>query len=117
MKIYRNLKIFVGLIPNFFLTFFHQMLFLIFSFFFIILFARNYSPYSFGQFTIAQTVFFLFYSISFSNIRYYLNKILSTKFENRRKDIGSCFIITFYTSVGLYLFLAFILLFLDLNIS
>ncbi len=115
MKIYRNLENFVGLIPNFSYFFSSNIISYVFSFFFIILFARNYSPFSFGQFTIAQTVFFLFYSISFSNIHYYLNKILSTKFENRRKDIGSCFIITFYTSVGLYLFLAFILLFLDLN--
>ena len=117
MKIYKNLENFVGLIPNFSYFFSSNIISYVFSFFFIILFARNYSSFSFGQFTIAQTVFFLFYSISFSNIHYYLNKILSTKFENRRKDIGSCFVITFYTSIGLYLFLAFILLFLDLDIQ
>ena len=115
MKIYRNLENFVGLIPNFSYFFSSNIISYFFSFFFIILFARNYSPFSFGQFTVAQTVFFLFYAISFSNIHYYLNKILSTKFENRRKDIGSCFIITFYTSVGLYLLLALILPFLNLN--
>ena len=115
MKIYRNLENFVGLIPNFSYFFSSNIISYFFSFFFIIMFARNYSSFSFGQFTIAQTVFFLFYSISFSNIHYYLNKILSTKFENRRKDIGSCFIITFYTSVGLYLSLALILLFLDID--
>ena len=115
MKIYKNLENFVGLIPNFSYFFSSNVISYFFSFFFIILFARNYSPFSFGQFTVAQTVFFLFYSVSFSNIHYYLNKILSTKFENRRKDIGSCFIITFYTSIGLYLLLAFILLFLNLD--
>lgn len=115
MKIYKNLENFVGLIPNFSYFFSSNIISYFFSFIFIILFARNYSPFSFGQFTIAQTVFVLLYSVSFSNIHYYLNKILSTKFENRRKDIGSCFIITFYTSIGLYIFLAVILLFLNLD--
>ena len=115
MKVYKNLENFVGLIPNFSYFFSSNIISYFFSFIFIILFARNYSSFSFGQFTIAQTVFVLLYSISFSNIHYYLNKILSTKFENRRKDIGSCFIITFYTSVGLYIFLATFLLFLNID--
>lgn len=115
MKIYKNLENFVGVIPNFSYFFSTNIISYFFSFFFIILFARNYSPQAFGEFTIAQTVFFLFYAISFSNIHYYLNKILSIKFQDRRKDIGSCFIITFYTSVFLYIGLALILTFLNIG--
>ena len=115
MKIYKNLENFVGVIPNFSYFFSTNIISYFFSFFFIILFARNYSPQAFGEFTIAQTIFFLIYAISFSNIHYYLNKILSIKFQDRRKDIGSCFIITFYTSVFLYIGLAFILTFLNID--
>lgn len=115
MKIYKNLENFVGVIPNFSYFFSSNILSYFFSFFFIIIFARNYSPQAFGQFTIAQTIFFLFYAVSFSNIHYYLNKILSTKFQDRRKDIGSCFVITFYSSVVLYIFLAFVLTFLNIS--
>ncbi len=115
MKIYKNLENFVGVIPNFSYFFSSNILSYFFSFFFIIIFARNYSPQAFGEFTIAQTVFFLFYAVSFSNIHYYLNKILSTKFQDRRKDIGSCFVITFYSSVILYIILAFVLTFLNIS--
>lgn len=115
MKIYKKLDNFVGIIPNFYYFFSTNIISYFFSFFFIILFARNYSAQAFGEFTIAQTVFFLFFSISFSNIHYYLNKILSTKFQDRRKDIGSCFIITFYSSVFLYIFLAIILTFIKID--
>ena len=115
MKIYKNLENFVGIIPNFSYFFSTNVISYFFSFFFIILFARNYSPQAFGEFTIAQTIFFLFYSVSFSNIHYYLNKILSIKFQDRRKDIGSCFVITFYSSVLLYFFLAFVLTFIDID--
>jgi O-antigen/teichoic acid export membrane protein len=115
VKIYKNLDNFVGIIPNFYYFFSTNIISYFFSFFFIILFARNYSAQAFGEFTIAQTVFFLFFSISFSNIHYYLNKILSTKFQDRRKDIGSCFIITFYSSVFLYIFLAIILTFIKID--
>ena len=115
MKIYKNLENFVGIIPNFSYFFSTNIISYFFSFFFIILFARNYSPQAFGEFTIAQTIFFLFYSVSFSNIHYYLNKILSIKFQDRRKDIGSCFVITFYSSVLLYFFLAFVLTFIDID--
>ena len=59
--------------------------------------------------------FFLLYSLSFSNIHYYLNKSLSENFQNRRKEIGSCFLITFYTSFLLYILLAFFLNFLNLD--
>ena len=115
MKIYKNLENFVGVIPNFSYFFSSNILSYFFSFFFIILFARNYSSMTFGEFTIAQTIFFLFYAVSFSNIHYYLNKILSIKFQDRRKDIGSCFIITFYSSVFLYITLAFVLAFININ--
>lgn len=115
MKIYKNLENFVGVIPNFSYFFSSNIISYFFSFFFIIIFARNYSSQAFGEFTIAQTIFFLFYAVSFSNIHYYLNKILSTKFQDRRKDIGSCFVITFYSSVVLYILLAFVLTFLDIR--
>lgn len=115
MKIYKNLENFVGIVPNFSYFFSSNIISYFFSFFFIIFFARTYTPEAFGEFTIAQTVFFLFYSVSFSNIHYYLNKILSTKFQDRRRDIGSSFIITFYASVILYISLAFILVFIDIN--
>ena len=81
----------------------------------ILLFARNYPSIEFGKFTIAQTVFFLIYSLSFSNIHYYLNKSLSQNFQNRRKEIASCFLITFYTSTSLYLILAIVLNFINLD--
>ncbi len=115
MKIYKNLENFVGILPNFSYFFSSNIISYFFSFFFIIFFARNYTPQAFGEFTIAQTVFFLFYSVSFSNIHYYLNKILSIKFQDRRKDIGSSFIITFYASVILYVILAFILAIIDID--
>jgi len=115
MKIYKKLENFAGIVPNFSYFFSSNIISYFFSFFFIIIFARNYSPVDFGKFTIAQTIFFLFYSISFSNIHYYLNKILSTKFQDRRKDIGSSFIITFYSSVVLYVFLAFLLTLLNID--
>ncbi len=60
MKIYKNLENFVGVIPNFSYFFSTNIISYFFSFFFIILFARNYSPQAFGEFTIAQTVFFFF---------------------------------------------------------
>lgn len=115
MKIYKNLENFVGIIPNFSYFFSTNIISYFCSFFFIIFFARNYSSEAFGEFTIAQTIFFLFYAVSFSNIHYYLNKILSIKFQDRRKDIGSCFVITFYSSVFLYIILAFVLTFIKID--
>ena len=114
-KIYHKLENFTRVIPN--LTYFmsSNLISYILSFVFIILFARNYSALEFGEFTVAQTVFFLLYSVSFSNIHYYLNKRLSIKFEDRRKDIGSCFIITFYASLALYILLAAIITLLDIR--
>ncbi len=115
MKIYKKLENFAGIVPNFSYFFSSNIISYFFSFFFIIIFARNYSSVDFGKFTIAQTIFFLFYSVSFSNIHYYLNKALSTKFQDRRKDIGSSFIITFYSSIVLYIFLAFLLTLFDIE--
>ena len=114
-KIYNKLDNFVGFVPN--LSFFFTSNFLsqVSSFIVILLFARNYSSVEFGKFTIAQTIFFLLYSLSFSNIHYYLNKSLSLNFQNRRKEIASCFLITFYSSIFLYILLAFFLNFLDLD--
>ncbi len=114
-KIYSNLENFNSFIPN--LSFFFSSNFLtqISSFIVILLFARNYPSDEFGKFTIAQTVFFLIYSLSFSNIHYYLNKSLSQNFQNRRKEIASCFLITFYTSISLYILLALSLNFFSLD--
>lgn len=114
-KIYNKLDNFTDFIPN--LSFFFSSNFLtqLTSFVVILLFARNYPSIEFGKFTVAQTIFFLLYSISFSNIHYYLNKSLSENFQNRRKEIGSCFLITFYTSFFLYILLAFFLNFLILD--
>ena len=114
-KIYNKLENFTSFIPN--LSFFFSSNFLtqLTSFVVILLFARNYPSIEFGKFTVAQTIFFLLYSISFSNIHYYLNRSLSEGFQNRRKEIGSCFLITFYTSFILYVLLAFFLNFLNLD--
>ena len=114
-KIYSKLDNFTGFVPN--LSFFFSSNFLtqLTSFVVILLFARNYSSIEFGKFTVAQTIFFLLYSLSFSNIHYYLNKSLSENFQNRRKEIGSCFLITFYTSFLLYILLAFFLNLLNLD--
>ncbi len=114
-KIYKNLENFSGFLPNFSYFLSSNVISYFFSFFIIVIFARNYSSQAFGEFTIAQTVFFLIYSVSFSNIHYYLNKSLSLKFQNRRKDIASCFLITFYSSIALYLLIAFILTFLNIK--
>ena len=114
-KIYFNLDNFTSFLPN--LSFFISSNFFthVASFFIILLFARNYTPVEFGNFTVAQTIFFLFYSLSFSNIHYYLNKSLSISFQNRRKEIASCFLITFYSSVFLYTTLAIIINFLNID--
>ena len=114
-KIYSNLENFNSFIPN--LSFFFSSNFLtqLSSFIIILLFARNYSSIEFGKFTVAQTVFFLIYSLSFSNIHYYLNKSLSQNFQNRRREIASCFLITFYTSIALYICLALSLNFFSLD--
>ena len=54
MKIYKNLENFVGVIPNFSYFFSSNVISYFFSFFFIILFARHYSPQAFGEFTIGS---------------------------------------------------------------
>ena len=60
-KIYRKLENFTGFFPNF--SFFMSSHFIsyFFSFFIIVLFARQYSIDIFGKFTIAQTIFFIIY--------------------------------------------------------
>ena len=110
-KIYLNLEKFNNVKNNFSLFFLSNLISFILSFIIIVAFARNYTSIEFGEFTVAQTIFFLIYSISFSNISYYLNKTLSTNFANRRKDLASCFSITFYASWLLYFILSIILIF------
>lgn len=105
-KIYSNLESFHSFLPNLYYFFSSNFITQICSFIVILLFARNYSALEFGKFTVAQTIFFLLYSLSFSNIHYYLNRAISQNFQNRRREIGSCFLITFYASVFLYTFLA-----------
>ena len=114
-KIYKKLENFTGFLPNFSYFFSSNVISYFFSFFIIVVFARTYSAELFGKFTIAQTIFFIVYSISFSNIHYYLNKSLSSNFERRRREIGSCFLITFYASVFLYLSIALLLTFLNID--
>ncbi len=114
-KIYNKLENFNSFVPNFSYFFSSNVISYFFSFFVIVLFARNYSPDLFGKFTIAQTIFFIIYSISFSNIHYYLNKSLSINFEKRRREIGSCFLITFYSSTLLYILLCIFLVFLNID--
>ena len=85
-KIYNKLENFVSFVPNFSYFFSSNAISYFFSFFVIVLFARNYSPELFGKFTIAQTIFFIVYSISFSNIHYYLNKSLSINFDKKEGE-------------------------------
>ncbi len=114
-KIYSNLENFKSFLPNLSYFFSSNIITQICSFIVILLFARNYSALEFGKFTVAQTIFFLLYSLSFSNIHYYLNKAISQNFQNRRREIGSCFLITFYASVFLYTLLALSLNFFFLD--
>ena len=114
-KLKDDLLQFKNFIPNFIYFFSSNFLFHIFSFFTIIYAARRLSITDFGYLTVAQTTFFIIFSFSFSNIYYYLNKSLVTNYTMRRKEIGSCFAITFYFSIFLYSILAVILLFLDIN--
>ena len=114
-KIYKNLENFTGFLPNFSYFFSSNVISYFFSFFIIVIFARTYSAELFGKFTIAQTIFFIIFSMSFSNIHYYLNKSLSLNFEKRRREIGSCFLITFYASVFLYVTLALLLTFINID--
>ena len=87
------------------------MQFLIFFFFVIVLCSMSQIILNFNY----QTIFFIVYSISFSNIHYYLNKSLSINFDKRRREIGSCFLITFYSSAFLYIILCIILVFLKID--
>ncbi len=114
-KIYKNLENFTGFLPNFSYFFSSNVISYFFSFFIIVIFARTYSAELFGKFTIAQTIFFIIFSMSFSNIHYYLNKSLSLNFDKRRREIGSCFLITFYASVFLYVTLALFLTLINID--
>ena len=115
MQLKNDLLYFKNFIPNFIYYFSSNFLFHIFSFFTIIYAARRLPITDFGYLTVAQTTFFIIFSFSFSNIYYYLNKSLVTSYTMRRKEIGSCFAITFYFSIFLYSMLAVVLLFLDIN--
>ena len=114
-KIYNKLENFTGFLPNFSYFFSSNVISYFFSFFIIVVFARTYSSELFGKFTIAQTIFFIIFSMSFSNIHYYLNKSLSLNFDKRRREIGSCFLITFYASFILYIALAIFLIFIEID--
>lgn len=115
IKFKKDLLQFKNFIPNFLYFLSSNFIFHIFSFIIIIYAARKLTITDFGYLTIAQTVFFIFFSFSFSNIYYYLNKSLVTNYILRRKELGSCFAITFYFSIFLYSLLAIVLLFLDIN--
>ena len=115
IKFKNDLLHFKNFIPNFIYYFSSNFLFHIFSFFTIIYASRKLTITDFGYLTVAQTIFFLIFSFSFSNIYYYLNKSLVTNYILRRKELGSCFAITFYFSIFLYSLLAIVLLFLDIS--
>ena len=115
IKFKNDLLHFKNFIPNFIYYFSSNFLFNIFSFFTIIYASRKLTITDFGYLTVAQTIFFLIFSFSFSNIYYYLNKSLVTNYILRRKELGSCFAITFYFSIFLYSLLAIVLLFLDIS--
>ena len=52
-------------------------------------------------------------TIGFACISFFAS--LSSNFQNRRKDLASCFIITFYSSVFLYLILSVLIAFMELE--
>lgn len=81
----------------------------------IILAARYFEPEQFGEFSIAQSIFLLIYSLSFHNAHIYLHKKLATEFEKRKKDIPTVFFIRFYTSLLLFLILGFLLIFVNIS--
>ena len=116
-KFKKDLLSFKNFFSNFTYFFLSNFLFHFFSFLIIIFAARKLTITDFGYFTIAQTIFFIIFSFSFSNIYFYLNKSLVRNYILRRKEIGSCFAITFYFSIFLYSILAIVLLFLEIDID
>ena len=114
-NIYKNLDYFVNFLPNLMYFFFSSFLVNIFSFLIIIVSARLLDASTFGAFTVAQTIFFICYSISFSNIYLYLYKSLSNNFANNKRDLSSCFFITLYSSLIIYFFVAIILELIEIN--
>lgn len=92
-------------VKNFLFYFGPHLLSQIISFFTILIAANVFSNKDFGIFTFAQTVFFILFSLSFSNIFIFLQKNIQEKFYNRRKDISTCFIINFCVSLLIYIFL------------
>ena len=69
------------------------------SFFIIIIAANKFNNYEFGVFTFAQNVFFILFSLSFSNIYMFLQYKMVKNFEKRKKDISTCFVIHFTASL------------------
>lgn len=69
------------------------------SFFIIIIAANKFNNYEFGVFTFAQNIFFILFSLSFSNIYMFLQYKMVKNFEKRKKDISTCFVIHFTASL------------------
>lgn len=99
-------------IKNFLFYFGPNLLSQIISFVVILIAANVFSNNDFGIFTFAQTVFFILFSLSFSNIFLFLQKNIQEKFYNRRRDISTCFIIHFSISLLIYISL---LLFISIS--
>lgn len=114
-NIYKNLDYFINFLPNLMYFYFSNFLVNIFSFLVIIVSARLLDTSTFGAFTVAQTIFFICYSVSFSNIYLYLYKSLSNNFANNKRDLSSCFFITLYSSLIIYFSVAIILELIEIN--
>lgn len=85
------------------------------SFIIILFAAKNFSNIDFGYFTFAQTLYFILFSLSFSNIYIYLQKALATNFKSRRLDISTCFLIQFFFSFFIIIVSSFTIILVDIN--
>lgn len=85
------------------------------SFVIILIAAKSFSNIDFGYFTFAQTLYFILFSLSFSNIYIYLQKELAINFKNRRLDISTCFLIQFFFSFFIIILSSFIIILIDIN--
>ena len=81
----------------------------------LIISARNFSDLEFGYLAISQTIFLIFYSLSFHNAHMYLHKILSLNIEKGISQMSSIFIIRFYAASFLYLILCIVMILLNIN--
>lgn len=71
----------------------------------IIILTNNYTTQEFGKFALAQVIFLICYSISFSNYHFYLNKKIIEDHKNEQNYLLDSFVITFFFSCIVYLLL------------